>query len=1133
MADNVKLVLEFDSTGAIAGVKNFGTTLKSQTKEAGSAFDGLNGKLVAVGTAIATYFTVGAIKNFFGAIISESMDAEKQLNQLNGALQRAGTYSEASSKAMTDYATAMMGMTTIDDDVIIGQLAIARNFTKTDEEARKLVTSALDLAAAMDSDLGTAVEQLGKTMDGTAGRLNETVPALRSVSAEALKAGAAIDVVGKALGGAAANKVKTFEGAMLQLANSFGNLKAALGDIITQNPMVVAAINELSKLFITLQGKITGNKDASTSFVSEGILGLINGIRSSLPYLNNFISMFKTVYAIIILVKNAMALFMETLALFALSFPGIWEKVTGQGTKSMTMFATIMADMKKRTQETSDAFKDMFKDTFNDKDFAPLDAALKRISEAAKDPALAIKVKIDTQEMLNMQQMKDAIQRLKDEAWKEMQYKDEGMIKDPNSYQDPTGPEAPKKKLAENMPVFSFTEGLITIFSPLIIAYENAEDALKKAGAAILATSPILSTSFDEVTWVWKTFLKTTIGAGKEIYSYWGEASNNASKAYESAIEQSLSYANGASSFSSFVGQFKASASYLEAFVSSFNWSYIWNGVTDGLLKLSTEALKITQKIVAGGIAAGVAVGGQAVTSTVSNIGKGEAGAMPAIVETVGAIGTAFDKVLGTGTAIGDTLKAFLNQLSDPKQIGALVNGFIAAIPSIIDSLIASLPILMDGIIRALPVLIDGIIRLIPVLFKTIAEGIGPILIMLAEKVPDIIIAILNNLPQIIAAISDALPEIITKLMEAMPALVTALARSSVNIIWTILIKAIPGIIVGVVRGCISVINNLFRDYDVSKALKGGASKAQENLDPKKLIDQFKNAVYKLAMFIQTDAPRYLVQGVQKLLTFLSTLPNMLWTQGILPLVNWIAQLPNQIYTQGILPLVTWLSTLPSVIYNQGILPLVNWLAQLPNMIYTQGILPLINFFASIGSWVWNSGIIPLVNFFGNLGARIWNSGVIPLVNFFGNLGSRIWNSGIIPLINFFADLPNKLMDALTGGGKKGGKGSFEKAINIDIPGVSWATGGIVPSGFNNDTFPANLSTGETVVPSSTSDNLFKLIDSLAKGNGGQSNAETNALLRQLISLIASQETTVNVQLDRNVLAKAILTLNKDNRRIA
>ena len=191
---------------------------------------------------------------------------------------------------------------------------------------------------------------------------------------------------------------------------------------------------------------------------------------------------------------------------------------------------------------------------------------------------------------------------------------------------------------------------------------------------------------------------------------------------------------------------------------------------------------------------------------------------------------------------------------------------------------------------------------------------------------------------------------------------------------------------------------------------------------------------------------------------------------------------------------------------------------------------------------IWDEGIMPLVNWFIGIGQKIWDNGVMPLVNWWLGIGQKIWDEGIIPLVNWFAELPSKLWNMVvdfvkeaTGQGKYEKKqGSFEKWANVDIPGVSWATGGIVPSGYNNDTFPANLSTGETVVPTSTSNNLFKLIDSLATGNGvNNSNNETNALLKQLIALIAGQQTTVNVQLDRNVLAKAILTMNNDNRRLA
>jgi hypothetical protein len=70
-------------------------------------------------------------------------------------------------------------------------------------------------------------------------------------------------------------------------------------------------------------------------------------------------------------------------------------------------------------------------------------------------------------------------------------------------------------------------------------------------------------------------------------------------------------------------------------------------------------------------------------------------------------------------------------------------------------------------------------------------------------------------------------------------------------------------------------------------------------------------------------------------------------------------------------------------------------------------------------------------------------------------------------------------------------------------------------------------------VPADTTGNLFSLINDLAGGNGGTGNGETNDLLRQLIKLTMNQQKTIEVKLDRDTLARAIVSLNKDNRRLA
>jgi hypothetical protein len=123
---------------------------------------------------------------------------------------------------------------------------------------------------------------------------------------------------------------------------------------------------------------------------------------------------------------------------------------------------------------------------------------------------------------------------------------------------------------------------------------------------------------------------------------------------------------------------------------------------------------------------------------------------------------------------------------------------------------------------------------------------------------------------------------------------------------------------------------------------------------------------------------------------------------------------------------------------------------------------------------------------------------------------------------------PTKIFSNVGGGGQ----GLIPNSVPI-LGGL--AKGGVVPPGYPDDKYPAMLSSNEVVVPAGTAPNLFSLIDRLANGStpNNQTNDETNQLLRQLIAIIANQQTQVDVKIDRDTLARAILSLNKDNRRLA
>lgn len=1427
MADNVKLVLEFDSTGAIAGMKNFGSSMQKETKEASGALDGLSGKLAAVGAGIAAYFTVGAIKGFFTTIIDESMDAQKQLNQLAGAMERGGTYTEAAMQKMDKFSTALMRNSTLSGDVIVGQLAIARQFTKTDEQARKMVQTAADLSAAMGISLDTAVTRLGQTFSGSAGRLVKTVTALKGVSEEALKSGAAIEIVGNAMRDAALNQTKTFEGALLQTKNAFDDFMESMGDFIVQNPMVVEAIRQVTTMFFGLQDGLKSGKSATDGIIDRFMLGLVDALRGVIPYINGTISFFKSLAAVVLIVSDGVKDLIEILMLLGLSFAGLWEKMVG-GSKALTLFQVTMDDMKARGLRTANFITHMFDETFNPKDISGFLASLDAIAAAAGKKVIRVKVQggIDTGDFLDPKQIADAAEAARKAfmaKWGDFetgpvssigssptgglqpdpqQYAPDfpniaGFIKGFTDFVVPTKPEDYVQIDSQKVPDISSSYAAIlkSIWDQTKETYDfmfkAGEDWQKKLISVAKSLNPVFMQALGAVTNTIQAFADTSAKIGKQIYSDVSTSWDNIKKSYNDSMKESeykitkrnsntpsipssnpKGYFGDAFNgdkkpdnswdkikaqlnpelsgtkkpFNSFktnrpqevdffgsmfqklgdsMAPVKAVVSALGTAMTSIDWKGVGSKCLGFLTDMGKRALTFAGDIGIGAVTGGVAVATTAVTSTVGNISKGKDGVMPAIVETMGAMGSAFDKALGTGSMIGDILKSFLNALSDPANLKAMIRGFIDAIPSIIDSLIEAIPVLMDGIVQALPVLLAGIIKMIPVLFKAIAEGIGPILITLSEAIPDIIITVCENIGPIITAIAEALPKVLSNLIGAIPAIFSALVRAIIDICWTLISKALPNIIKGLFDGIVNAIKSMFNGlkigggssgFSMSGVFGGGSKKsksedssgsgqlslvasegggqtndsgvdakalgigiltgkivvdaingngtARDIMTGKIIADAVKkdagvskqdiltgkaivkigdavlnktsnkktttqdlftgvailkelkrnkmsttdvlsgnvvvkaikksteakdiltgNVISKIGgdilnskssqgpikgqdiltgnVLVKTakksgigdlsthkasdtgsKAVKDLSAGMQSVIDWFKNLGTKIWNQGVLPLVTWFANLFTQIWTQGIYPLVTWFANLFSPIWDQGIYPLITWFANLFTQIWQQGIYPLVLWFVNLGTTIWDQGILPLVNWFIGIGTKIWNEGILPLVTWFANLGLNIWNNGVLPLINFFAALPAKLWDKIQEafGGKKKSSDVYGEWTAGSIGGTKVsmesvfgkAEGGIVPKGYQNDSYPAALTSGELVIPAGTTPALINLIDSVSKGGvNNKSNDETNTLLKQLIALIAGQQTTVNVQLDKNVLARAILSLSQDNRRLA
>lgn len=265
-------------------IAQFGKSLEGLNQfaqQAGEKVDAIESKFSGLTTvlgAVAGYFAVGKIIDGLERVTEEASQTEKATNSMVMALKSAGDYSEQNAATFKKLADELARTSRFDDDLILSQVRLAKQFNTTNKEASRLISAAVDLAAATGEDLPTAVQQLGQTLDGTVGRVGQLIPSLQNLTAEQLRAGAAIDVVAKRFQGFAQGELQTFDGAVIQAGKSFNDFLKAIGASIVQNKTVVELFNQLGAIVGEFTEFIKENKGALTDLVSGGIQLAVNSL---------------------------------------------------------------------------------------------------------------------------------------------------------------------------------------------------------------------------------------------------------------------------------------------------------------------------------------------------------------------------------------------------------------------------------------------------------------------------------------------------------------------------------------------------------------------------------------------------------------------------------------------------------------------------------------------------------------------------------------------------------------------------------------------------------------------------------------------------------------------------------------
>lgn len=238
----------------------------------------LKGMAIGFGAGLVS---VQAFKAGIVDSVKAAVEEERQINRLNAVLNSHRGSVQSSAGALSDWAETQMRVTGISDDAYRSALALSIGLGRTEEEAKRLATTAADASVVLGRDMGGVVEALNKSYGGNLRELRVLIPELGSLSNEALRAGGAVDELSKRMGGAAAGANVGMAGATLNLKNSIGELKESFGSLLlggAENAQIMAEQLEVLRQRIDDLGK---------SAMKPGLAAFLRGI-SVVPGMGQF-----------------------------------------------------------------------------------------------------------------------------------------------------------------------------------------------------------------------------------------------------------------------------------------------------------------------------------------------------------------------------------------------------------------------------------------------------------------------------------------------------------------------------------------------------------------------------------------------------------------------------------------------------------------------------------------------------------------------------------------------------------------------------------------------------------------------------------------------------------------------------
>jgi phage-related protein len=774
-------------------------------------------------------------------VLDAYAEAEKANARLANSLRLQGQYTKEAMQGFTAFAREMQRTTMAEDDQVLGMLATAKAMGVTDEMAKKMVQTAIDLAGAMGTDVQSAFADIQGTLAGMARGVSKVVPELRLLTQEELRAGKGVDMLAERLAGSGERATKTMIGMAAQTRNAWADVLEELGGLLrdafrlpgSDASGVVGMLGDIRDAIESLREPAKAMRIEMQAFfggMREGLAsvdwkGLADSMKVAavaagvlLLAMQGSLALGAVVYfGDLALTVGKAALAYGKLALSA-SFAALKVGLVAAG----IMTTVVGIDLFVRNLSRLDQLFTLFfthviggltviaqaftKLLGMDKLTASLEKGMEQLAikaEAAKD---GMDWGIAGKAMEQLKTFMDGFQKGADGTADSLKKAADAAEKYGNVAGSalrglrPLTEENRKQlddiiKKTEDLQLKAQMRGLSEAQAAQVElrAMLDKADALEKAIKLQKAMTPAILAQIDAYREAAKSDASARMFDAQK-------------KALQEVTEMVRKYQfSMASAFSDLTGIggevtgiWEAQSKAMDEIAEKRNAMKEAGTMTpEAEQKLQGAESDVRNKAILGYLKAGASYIGAAISKGAEAIAGVMSGKyldyLSSIIETIAnlpdTLMKAFDRL---DVAIGSLIEKLPGMLDNfLTKLPSLIDKIVAAIPRLVQGILDAIPKLVDGLVKAIPKLVDALLKAMPAITKSMSEQIPKIMGMLLDQLPKIF----NKLPEIIQPLIDMIPKMFEQLMAKLPEIIESLLGALGKIIGSI-IRIIPTLIV-------------------------------------------------------------------------------------------------------------------------------------------------------------------------------------------------------------------------------------------------------------------------------------------------------------------------------------------------